>query len=99
MCVVLVSTTCVVGCVPGSDEFVCCGDGIASAETPNTMRHGRNIAAIFTVSLLQEVCNYHLEGCSHRILSIFDRPRLSQVDRKSTRLNSSHLGISYAVFC
>src|SRR5437899_10230961 len=26
---------------------------------------------------------------------IFDTPR----DRKSTRLNSSHLGISYAVFC
>src|SRR5437899_8784520 len=24
---------------------------------------------------------------------------LSYVDRKSTRLNSSHLGISYAVFC
>src|SRR5947199_5777720 len=28
-----------------------------------------------------------------RIVSAFD------VDRKSTRLNSSHLGISYAVFC
>src|SRR5205814_10151177 len=26
-------------------------------------------------------------------------PRLSSTDRKSTRLNSSHLGISYAVFC
>src|SRR5262245_43588680 len=26
-------------------------------------------------------------------------PTLSGVDRKSTRLNSSHLGISYAVFC
>src|SRR5205814_10541783 len=25
--------------------------------------------------------------------------RISKVDRKSTRLNSSHLGISYAVFC
>src|SRR5262245_62828916 len=25
--------------------------------------------------------------------------RASQPDRKSTRLNSSHLGISYAVFC
>src|SRR5256885_12848299 len=25
--------------------------------------------------------------------------RLSQLDRKSTRLNSSHLVISYAVFC
>src|SRR5947199_5625974 len=29
-------------------------------------------------------------------LSIVQAPRL---DRKSTRLNSSHLGISYAVFC
>src|SRR5437899_4832069 len=26
-------------------------------------------------------------------------PRLWILDRKSTRLNSSHLGISYAVFC
>src|SRR5205814_7403796 len=24
---------------------------------------------------------------------------LAEIDRKSTRLNSSHLGISYAVFC
>src|SRR5262245_64750766 len=27
------------------------------------------------------------------------RERTGQGDRKSTRLNSSHLGISYAVFC
>src|SRR5262245_64273970 len=27
------------------------------------------------------------------------RPRINTLDRKSTRLNSSHLGISYAVFC
>src|SRR5262245_62761878 len=27
------------------------------------------------------------------------RPILLRLDRKSTRLNSSHLGISYAVFC
>src|SRR5262245_62272219 len=26
-------------------------------------------------------------------------PRVGSPDRKSTRLNSSHLGISYAVFC
>src|SRR5437899_9645519 len=26
-------------------------------------------------------------------------PRIHKRDRKSTRLNSSHLGISYAVFC
>src|SRR5258705_8089395 len=28
-----------------------------------------------------------------------ERPFLGVLDRKSTRLNSSHLGISYAVFC
>src|SRR5690242_21607992 len=27
------------------------------------------------------------------------RPRLPGLDRKSTRLNSSHMSISYAVFC
>src|SRR5262245_64726608 len=27
------------------------------------------------------------------------RPCQNEIDRKSTRLNSSHLGISYAVFC
>src|SRR5437899_8231686 len=27
------------------------------------------------------------------------RPGTAETDRKSTRLNSSHLGISYAVFC
>src|SRR5947199_7400064 len=27
------------------------------------------------------------------------RERVRGIDRKSTRLNSSHLGISYAVFC
>src|SRR5947199_7683097 len=34
--------------------------------------------------------------------AVIDRQRsslLTFVDRKSTRLNSSHLGISYAVFC
>ena len=25
--------------------------------------------------------------------------KINKIDRKSTRLNSSHLGISYAVFC
>src|SRR5438045_7953795 len=28
-----------------------------------------------------------------------DCPQRQVIDRKSTRLNSSHLGISYAVFC
>src|SRR5437899_9706636 len=33
-----------------------------------------------------------------QLLEIYRRLQLIQ-DRKSTRLNSSHLGISYAVFC
>src|SRR5699024_12587881 len=28
-----------------------------------------------------------------------DRPKFDRPDRKSTRLNSSHVSISYAVFC
>src|SRR5205814_8642361 len=34
-----------------------------------------------------------------RARSHHGRQRQSRQDRKSTRLNSSHLGISYAVFC
>src|SRR5690242_21913271 len=34
-----------------------------------------------------------------RIADLFDRERFVAVDRKSTRLNSSHMSISYAVFC
>src|SRR5207253_3957565 len=33
----------------------------------------------------------HFTGCSHR--------NGREIDRKSTRLNSSHVAISYAVFC
>src|SRR5262245_64912573 len=38
----------------------------------------------------------HFPGIPNRILSFILR---NHIDRKSTRLNSSHLGISYAVFC
>src|SRR5438034_10966124 len=34
-----------------------------------------------------------------RSVCLFHRRPLQQVDRKSTRLNSSHTVISYAVFC
>src|SRR5215208_7514372 len=35
----------------------------------------------------------------HRVLSRQGRLRARSRDRKSTRLNSSHVAISYAVFC
>src|SRR5690606_42054341 len=36
------------------------------------------------------------DGCHQPVESVLD---VSGVDRKSTRLNSSHVKISYAVFC
>src|SRR5262245_62845244 len=33
------------------------------------------------------------------VLAVEAEPLEAHLDRKSTRLNSSHLGISYAVFC
>src|SRR5947199_6354357 len=43
------------------------------------------------------------QACRKPSLTPFSRPlateRMASRDRKSTRLNSSHLGISYAVFC
>src|SRR5256885_9415095 len=64
---------------------------------------------IYTLSLHDAlpICR-HLRGADHtagrRLLSLLPGRRLScsrrlQRDRKSTRLNSSHLVISYAVFC
>src|SRR5258705_5624675 len=41
----------------------------------------------------------HAIGVVPRILRAHEHDLLEEVDRKSTRLNSSHLGISYAVFC
>src|SRR5690625_5567611 len=42
------------------------------------------------------------EACTDKmdpITSYVDSPNLAEADRKSTRLNSSHVAISYAVFC
>src|SRR5438045_5090717 len=38
-------------------------------------------------------------GAGSIVPSMVPAPATAQSDRKSTRLNSSHLGISYAVFC
>src|ERR1022692_4990168 len=54
---------------------------------------------IYTLSLHDALPIYLSNGCSSRYMI---SPRLTQpigIDRKSTRLNSSHLVISYAVFC
>src|SRR5262245_63653269 len=41
----------------------------------------------------------HLENLTKRLRALEAKVAQESQDRKSTRLNSSHLGISYAVFC
>src|SRR5438067_4548135 len=62
-------------------------------------------------SLLEEVDAFHREACLTGVeeppdrcgcggpSDVRDRAVLQRRDRKSTRLNSSHVSISYAVFC
>src|SRR5438045_6947587 len=42
---------------------------------------------------------HHQRGCPQSLPGAVEPARRLRTDRKSTRLNSSHLGISYAVFC
>src|SRR5690625_6310809 len=49
----------------------------------------------FSLGKLQQACGKLLQG--HSIM--MDRVQGRDIDRKSTRLNSSHVAISYAVFC
>src|SRR5438045_6617209 len=59
---------------------------------------------IYTLSLHDALPIFlkHIERAPEVITDVFGSPRYQEsggLDRKSTRLNSSHLGISYAVFC
>src|SRR5256885_6925841 len=73
-----------------------------------TLRHGvaHGIACSFSLPLVLEMALGADDQADAALLSIFDAAtgelavqRLRNLDRKSTRLNSSHLVISYAVFC
>src|SRR3712207_8958826 len=56
------------------------------------------IAYLSVISLLPDlrrVFQYH--GAEHKAINAYEAGE--ELDRKSTRLNSSHANISYAVFC
>src|SRR5690625_6955416 len=48
--------------------------------------------------LIAEIATYYNVTTDY-LLGKTDRPDMTAEDRKSTRLNSSHVAISYAVFC
>src|SRR5690242_21551340 len=45
------------------------------------------------------IYKYEVVSFHGLLVYYFDRSRRKRTDRKSTRLNSSHMSISYAVFC
>src|SRR5690242_21376466 len=52
----------------------------------------------YTTLFRSRVTGVHLRGV-RRLDDLDGRPGHARGDRKSTRLNSSHMSISYAVFC
>src|SRR5690348_17876723 len=73
--------------------------------------HATTTTSIYTLSLHDALPTYYYRASQSEILDHFRSVRVavglpmlaydvpSAVDRKSTRLNSSHPSISYAVFC
>src|SRR5205807_9570061 len=72
---------------------------ISCAGMPGAVRPGD--ALLFAVPVARQPTDAgaaRARACA-RLVPVAPVPRGSRADRKSTRLNSSHLVISYAVFC
>src|SRR5699024_11675656 len=88
-----------------------CRPTISLANPSGEMGNGRGInhtrylpqlAIKFIVQIIDDVGQYILDEISQRLVGFLVHPRQTSSlyrDRKSTRLNSSHVSISYAVFC
>src|ERR1035438_5030762 len=103
------------GRISGFEFFTALCQHMAPANTPAKARqieesHSKsNVLNILTITaLLSSTSLISVGGVPPHFFPIHTPPKaiihqriiaLGAIDRKSTRLNSSHLGISYAVFC
>src|SRR5699024_12288576 len=65
----------------------------------NVLRQGFQLVAMVISLALTPVLTTSLLGSEEEVGGFSRTAVLYAVDRKSTRLNSSHVSISYAVFC
>src|SRR5699024_12566752 len=82
---------------------------VHSDDTPNTVIFTLSLHDALPISLDPLAAGEDLRTLGHGIVDegghlvqcvlIDQRTKVSSLDRKSTRLNSSHVSISYAVFC
>src|SRR5438045_4473560 len=70
---------------------------ISFSSTPTATAKNYTLSLHDALPILEKAIMLLWDGY-HR-LAVTALPQETSVDRKSTRLNSSHLGISYAVFC
>src|SRR5437870_11309331 len=71
-----------------------------TAERAVTGRTGKTIIDIATSKDAEQALRRHVEGYARDPGALLkDLCAALDIDRKSTRLNSSHVAISYAVFC
>src|SRR2546430_11560215 len=63
-----------------------------------TLFRSATVGVALGVQRLDEIFN-HEAGATHHADQLFPPVQIFERDRKSTRLNSSHSQISYAVFC
>src|SRR3712207_7773225 len=64
---------------------------------PNSSTHGQVVGRVDMPSMGDELHHFGWNACSASLCPYAPHPHIE--DRKSTRLNSSHANISYAVFC
>src|SRR3712207_8618136 len=78
---------------PYTTLFRSAGIDVPEASTASFDHEGRSCR----MAPIKRVIRHECDRPMHRITTAYGRT--VRVDRKSTRLNSSHANISYAVFC
>src|SRR5690554_7784401 len=75
-------------------------DALPISEGFGDALHAQHVRAQEDLALRRvDVGDHIVRGAEHPHLGVGRYRRLREPDRKSTRLNSSHVRISYAVFC